>query len=451
MPAFVLLPASPSDLEAVARVQFAACASDPGFPVIFPKGPSLASITHFVQSYEHDMENDPTCHIMIVKEALSGEIASFAIWHFYPPKSPEEIDQEMLVQEFALPADANQEVGNRLIHNGLRKRHEVVASAIGVDIPYICESLQSDVAAVTVFYLTVANQFWQQSVLVQNTRNKGLRLCCLTGEWSAPTTKVSPSTWKELRPAYHSTGNMASRKLQDCHLSSRLGKKVTISTYVWSGSPLGPPIEVPTNKNLTPRIMTPLFKVPDRLKHLFMPRLESSDLFSKPVSLLSFRSAHHSPLLFGVQSHVEIKGNVLDDIIHFFLQVREPRLDQLIDVVQDLRRDVGEQRPVRDATLNDTDLSGFFAGPCGDMVSHNSTNTSIISPDGYRPYMPAARLYAGSISVRIYPPSVGSDAFRRINLFCVSKSISWSKPRNGRRLSKYLSSRRNRCWARLIS
>lgn len=84
MPAFVLVPASPSDLEAVARVQFASCAADAGFRVIFPKGSTSTAITHFIQSYENDMDNDPSYHIMLVKEAMTGELVSFAIWHFFP-------------------------------------------------------------------------------------------------------------------------------------------------------------------------------------------------------------------------------------------------------------------------------------------------------------------------------------------------------------------------------
>jgi hypothetical protein len=142
MPAFVVVPASPSDLEAIARIQFEACASDHAFPYIFPKGPTPASITHFVQAYENDME-DRTCHIMLVKDAMSGQIASFAIWHFYPPRSPEDIEADMLISDFPLPVDANTELGNRLIHNGLRKRHEVVASEIGTGKPYACKRAPS--------------------------------------------------------------------------------------------------------------------------------------------------------------------------------------------------------------------------------------------------------------------------------------------------------------------
>lgn len=142
MPAFVLLPASPSDLESIAQLQFEAFANDHGFPVIFPKGATLSSITHLVYSYENDMENDPTCFIMIVKEAMSGEIVSYAVWHFYPPRSQDEIDMEMLVENIPLPMDANQELGNRLIRESTRKRHEVVAAAIGPpQKPYACEYL----------------------------------------------------------------------------------------------------------------------------------------------------------------------------------------------------------------------------------------------------------------------------------------------------------------------
>jgi hypothetical protein len=138
MPAFVVVPVSPSDLEAIARVQFEACASDHAFPYIFPKGPTSTSIMHFVQAYENDME-DQTCHIMLVKDAISGQIASFAVWYFYPPRSQEDIDAEMLISEFPLPADGNRDLGNRLIHNGLRKRHEVMASTFGAGKPYACK------------------------------------------------------------------------------------------------------------------------------------------------------------------------------------------------------------------------------------------------------------------------------------------------------------------------
>ncbi|KAK4949768.1 hypothetical protein LTR10_011610 [Elasticomyces elasticus] len=136
MPAFVVLPADSSDLEAIVRVQFEACASDHGFPAIFPKGPTRASITHFVRAFEYDMVNDPTCRIVIAKDTTSGEVASYAIWNFFPFRTQEEIEEEMLIDDFPLPKDANKKLGNALIHNSIRKRHEVVAATIGECTPY---------------------------------------------------------------------------------------------------------------------------------------------------------------------------------------------------------------------------------------------------------------------------------------------------------------------------
>ncbi|KIX08145.1 uncharacterized protein Z518_02801 [Rhinocladiella mackenziei CBS 650.93] len=73
---------------------------------------------------------------MIMKDALSGEAAGSAIWHSYLPKSQDEIDREMRPTEFQLPADANKEVGNKLIHNSIRRRHKVLAPTIGAQKPY---------------------------------------------------------------------------------------------------------------------------------------------------------------------------------------------------------------------------------------------------------------------------------------------------------------------------
>ena len=136
MPSLALVPASPSDLEALVRLEFEACAEDHGFPYIFPKGPTMNSVTHFVNTYQKDMEEDPTCHFMIVKDAMTGDVASFAIWHFYPPKSQDDFDQESTVSDLPLPSDANRELGERCIRNSIRKRHAVVTSTIGIDKPY---------------------------------------------------------------------------------------------------------------------------------------------------------------------------------------------------------------------------------------------------------------------------------------------------------------------------
>ncbi|KIV88701.1 hypothetical protein PV10_08359 [Exophiala mesophila] len=136
MPALVLLPASPSDLEAVARVQFAACASDPGFSTVFPNGPTLSCLTHLVRSYENEMDNDLTAHLMIVKEAMEGEVISFAVWHFCPPITPNQEDSDLQHGDFLFPNDANKDAGSKIMQNSQKKRQEVVANHIGHGRPY---------------------------------------------------------------------------------------------------------------------------------------------------------------------------------------------------------------------------------------------------------------------------------------------------------------------------
>jgi len=140
MPAFVVVPANPDDLEAVTRVQFDAWANDAGFKLIFPKGPTPDTIQHTVNQLENDMDNDLTRHLMLVKDAFTGEIAAYAIWHFYPQRGHDEIEREMLTDHFPLPRDADLEIGNRLTHNGVRKHHEVVAKHLGHGAPHACSS-----------------------------------------------------------------------------------------------------------------------------------------------------------------------------------------------------------------------------------------------------------------------------------------------------------------------
>ena len=140
MPSLVVLPANPEDLQGIARVQFASFASDDGFAIIFPKGPTDESIQHTMLQMEHDMEEDRSCHIVVVKDAVTLEIAAFATWHFYPLRGQEEIEKEMLTDKYPLPADSNIEAGNLLIHDGVRKRHEVVAKHFGMGNPHACTS-----------------------------------------------------------------------------------------------------------------------------------------------------------------------------------------------------------------------------------------------------------------------------------------------------------------------
>lgn len=141
MPAFVAIPANPEDLPTIAHAQYESCASDAGFSVIYPKGPTAEAIQHTVARMDNEMDEDPTCMFMIAKDAMTGDLAAYAIWHFYPLRSYDQIEREMLTDKFPLPKDANIEAGNRLIHLSVRKRHEVVAREIGMGLPYACEDI----------------------------------------------------------------------------------------------------------------------------------------------------------------------------------------------------------------------------------------------------------------------------------------------------------------------
>jgi hypothetical protein len=142
MPALVVVPARPDDLPAIARLQFEACGEDAGFKTIFPKGPSPTSVQFAVTSMEDDMDNDPSAHFMMVRDGMNGDIVSFAVWYFHKAKSQDAIDAEMLKDEFPWPADANAGAGNKLQHNSVRKKHEVVGKWFGPGSPFACMSNQ---------------------------------------------------------------------------------------------------------------------------------------------------------------------------------------------------------------------------------------------------------------------------------------------------------------------
>jgi hypothetical protein len=138
MPAFVAIPATPEDIPDIVKAQFESCASDPGFSVIFPKGLTSEALQHNVARMEDEMAEDPTVLFLIAKDAMTGELASYAVWHFFPIRSHEQIEREMLTDQFPLAKDANHEAGNKLIHLSIRKRHEVVSRELGMGVPYAC-------------------------------------------------------------------------------------------------------------------------------------------------------------------------------------------------------------------------------------------------------------------------------------------------------------------------
>lgn len=140
MSSFVVVPASPSDLESVTRLQFAACAQDVGFSSIYPRGATADTVQHTIAQFESDLEANQTAHLMLVKDALTTDVVAYAAWHFLPQRAHEDIEREMLNDHFPLPKDANLETGNRLIHAGVRKHHEVVARHFGHGAAHACAS-----------------------------------------------------------------------------------------------------------------------------------------------------------------------------------------------------------------------------------------------------------------------------------------------------------------------
>lgn len=126
-PNFILTEAREEDCEAIAKIEFEACSHDPGFSTVFSNGATPAVLEDYARRFRNDLKNDPTtCHIYLIRDSDSGDAVSFATWHFFPERQQHEIDEEILLGDFHLPEEANRELGNRLISNGLRKRHEIM-------------------------------------------------------------------------------------------------------------------------------------------------------------------------------------------------------------------------------------------------------------------------------------------------------------------------------------
>jgi hypothetical protein len=123
---FILSRASEEDSEGLIRLQFEACAKDPGFAVIFPYGSTPEAVATLARHNREDSRNDTTCYVMKAIDSETGELASFASWYFLPERSQDQIDAEMLHDHSDLPSDANKEAGTILIRNGYRKRHEIM-------------------------------------------------------------------------------------------------------------------------------------------------------------------------------------------------------------------------------------------------------------------------------------------------------------------------------------
>ena len=134
MSEFSIHPASTTDAASIAAAEFEACQDDPGFSTIWPRGAMPSSLQWATDHFIHDLRDDPSCHLIVAISKENGEVASFAQWYFFEQGfEQEQMEQEMLTDEFGLPLDANVTAGNRLIAGGIRRRHELMGTS-----PYAC-------------------------------------------------------------------------------------------------------------------------------------------------------------------------------------------------------------------------------------------------------------------------------------------------------------------------
>lgn len=119
-----------SDLPSIVPLGYHAFAANPVFPALFPAGASEAYVEFYTQFYLKDMRTDPTLRFMKCVDTTTNEIISFAEWFILPQRTQEEIEKP---PELDFPSDANVELAERLIGQGIRRRHGVMGTQ-----PYAC-------------------------------------------------------------------------------------------------------------------------------------------------------------------------------------------------------------------------------------------------------------------------------------------------------------------------
>ena len=132
---FTLSLATEEDCEALVRLQFEACAHDPAFSTIFPRGAAPETVAHYVEHMRNDMRANAQYYpVKIINSEATGtdEIVGFAFWYILPERPQDEVDADILSEDVDLPSDANHEAGKVLITNGNRKRREIMGGE-----PYI--------------------------------------------------------------------------------------------------------------------------------------------------------------------------------------------------------------------------------------------------------------------------------------------------------------------------
>ncbi len=136
-----------SDLPEVHRLSLSADQQSATSELLFPNGPSEASITHLVKQDEKDMRNlSSTSRHVIIRDLPGdvqgkGEVVSYALWNFFVGRGKETTEQSNNggggdgAYYESWPPDANQEALGALVEMGWRKREGIMAQE-----NYACKS-----------------------------------------------------------------------------------------------------------------------------------------------------------------------------------------------------------------------------------------------------------------------------------------------------------------------
>ena len=137
-----------SDLPEVHRLSLSADQQSATSELLFPNGPSEASITHLVKQDEKDMRDlSSTCRHVIIRDISGdvqgkGEAVSYALWNFFVGRGKESIGQKDEgggrdgAYYESWPPDANQEALGALVEMGRRKRESIMGHE-----NYACKSI----------------------------------------------------------------------------------------------------------------------------------------------------------------------------------------------------------------------------------------------------------------------------------------------------------------------
>lgn len=139
-----------SDLPEVHRLSLTADQHSATAQLLFPNGPSEASIAHLVKQDEKDMRDlSSTSRRVIIRDVPGngggkGEAVSYALWDFFVGKGREGRGQDNDgrrgdgASHESWPPDANQEALGALVEMGKRKREGIMG-----DDNYACKSIWS--------------------------------------------------------------------------------------------------------------------------------------------------------------------------------------------------------------------------------------------------------------------------------------------------------------------